>query len=381
MSTEHAAGAALELRDVVKRYGAQAAVDRVSLDIRAGEFITFLGPSGSGKTTTLNMVAGFTDVTDGDILMDGDAISALPPHKRNIGMVFQHYALFPHMTAAENVGFPLKQRKVRDPELRERVDRALAMVRLEEFGARYPRQLSGGQQQRVALARAIVFEPRVLLMDEPLGALDKKLREWLQLEIKRIHSELGITFIYVTHDQEEALVLSDRIAIFRDGRIDQLGTAEDLYERPRTLFVAEFVGDSNVLPGRVAGAGEHVEVVGDGYRLRAVGDGRLPEGAPAAVIVRPERLHVADEDHQADAGANTLDATVRQVMYLGSSRRLELEFAGGRHGQLREPSNTPYPRHEGDAIRVTWAPEDGVVVPDDDTVDTALGADVPVATA
>jgi putative spermidine/putrescine transport system ATP-binding protein len=381
MSTEHAAGAALELRDVVKRYGGQAAVDRVSLDIRAGEFITFLGPSGSGKTTTLNMVAGFTDVTDGDILMDGDAISALPPHKRNIGMVFQHYALFPHMTAAENVGFPLKQRKVRDPELRERVERALAMVRLEEFGGRYPRQLSGGQQQRVALARAIVFEPRVLLMDEPLGALDKKLREWLQLEIKRIHSELGITFIYVTHDQEEALVLSDRIAIFRDGRIDQLGTAEDLYERPRTLFVAEFVGDSNVLPGRVSGAGDHVEVAGDGYRLRAVGDGRLPDGAPAAVIVRPERLRVADDGADAGAGANTLDATIRQVMYLGSTRRLELEFSGGRRGQLREPSNTPSPRREGDAIRVTWAAEDGVVVPDDDTVDAVMASDVPMATA
>ena len=368
MSTEQAPGAALVLKDVVKRYGEQAAVDRVSLDIQGGEFVTFLGPSGSGKTTTLNMIAGFTDVTEGEIEMDGRAIGALPPHKRDIGMVFQHYALFPHMTATDNVAFPLKQRKVRNPELGERVQRALAMVRLEQYGDRYPRQLSGGQQQRVALARAMVFEPSVLLMDEPLGALDKKLREWLQLEIKRIHQELGITFIYVTHDQEEALVLSDRIAIFRDGRIDQLGTAEDLYERPKTLFVAEFVGDSNLFAGRVGGGGEYVEPSGGGYRLRANAGHGLADGAPAVLVVRPERLRVTD----GDVAANTLDATVRQVIYLGSTRRLELEFRDGRRGQLREPSNSPDPRREGDDMRVTWGPDDGVVVPDDSTVDVAV---------
>jgi putative spermidine/putrescine transport system ATP-binding protein len=369
MSTEPSPGAGLALRDVVKLYGDQAAVDRVSLDIRPGEFVTFLGPSGSGKTTTLNMIAGFTPLTDGEIRMDDREIGALPPHKRNIGMVFQHYALFPHMTAAENVGFPLKQRKVRGRDLDERIRRSLAMVRLEEYGDRYPRQMSGGQQQRVALARAVVFEPRVLLMDEPLGALDKKLREWLQLEIKRIHSELGITFIYVTHDQEEALVLSDRIAVFRDGRIEQVGTAEELYERPRTLFVAEFVGESNVFPGRLSRSGDRLEVVTDGYRLEARGDLDLPDGAPAVVVVRPERLRPADEA----AGGNVLDAVVRQVIYLGSSRRLELEFRDGRRGHLREPSNVARSLREGDAIRVAWAPEDGVVVPDDATVDHGLG--------
>ena len=368
MSTEQAPGAALVLKDVVKRYGEQAAVDRVSLDIQGGEFVTFLGPSGSGKTTTLNMIAGFTDVTEGEIEMDGRAIGALPPHKRDIGMVFQHYALFPHMTATDNVAFPLKQRKVRNPELGERVQRALAMVRLEQYGDRYPRQLSGGQQQRVSLARCIVYKPALILMDEPLGALDKKLREWLQLEIKRIHQELGITFIYVTHDQEEALVLSDRIAIFRDGRIDQLGTAEDLYERPKTLFVAEFVGDSNLFAGRVGGGGEYVEPSGGGYRLRANAGHGLADGAPAVLVVRPERLRVTD----GDVAANTLDATVRQVIYLGSTRRLELEFRDGRRGQLREPSNSPDPRREGDDVRVTWGPDDGVVVPDDSTVDVAV---------
>jgi putative spermidine/putrescine transport system ATP-binding protein len=364
MSTDRAPGAALALRDVVKRYGDQAAVDRVSLDIRAGEFVTFLGPSGSGKTTTLNMIAGFTDLTSGGIEMDGQAIGALPPHKRNIGMVFQHYALFPHMTAAENVGFPLKQRKVRGAEYDDRVRRALAMVRLEEYGDRYPRQLSGGQQQRVALARAVVFEPRVLLMDEPLGALDKKLREWLQLEIKRIHRELGITFIYVTHDQEEALVLSDRIAVFRDGRIDQLGSAEALYERPSTLFVAEFIGDSNRFGGRIAG--EYLEGPGDAYRLRVPADHGLPDGAPAVVVVRPERLRLSDGDAEGDV--NALDAVVREAIYLGSSRRLELAFRDGRTGQLREETNAPHAVREGDAVRVVWEPEAGVVVPDDATL-------------
>jgi putative spermidine/putrescine transport system ATP-binding protein len=369
MSTETVPGAALALRDVVKRYGDQAAVDRVSLDIRPGEFVTFLGPSGSGKTTTLNMIAGFTPLTEGEIRMDDREIGTLPPHKRDIGMVFQHYALFPHMTAAQNVGFPLKQRKIRGSDLDERVRRALEMVRLEDYGDRYPRQLSGGQQQRVALARAVVFQPRVLLMDEPLGALDKKLREWLQLEIKRIHSELGITFIYVTHDQEEALVLSDRIAVFRDGRIEQLGSAEELYERPRTLFVAEFIGESNVFRGRLARSGDEVEVAGDGYRLQARAAVDLPDGAPAAVVVRPERLRVAEDG----ADGNVLDATVRQVIYLGSSRRLELEFRDGARGHLREPSNVARSFGEGDAIRVAWAPGDGVVVPDDATVEHGLG--------
>lgn len=243
-------GAAVRLHGLTKRYAGRAAVDEVSLDIEVGEFMTFLGPSGSGKTTTLNMIAGFTRATEGSITVDDTNVADLPPHRRDLGMVFQHYALFPHMSVAKNVAFPLEQRKVSKPEIARRVTEALRMVQLDSMADRLPSGLSGGQQQRVALARAVVFNPRVLLMDEPLGALDKKLREQLQTEISRMHRELGITFVFVTHDQEEALALSDRIAVFNDGRIEQVGTPEELYERPATLFVAQFLGESNVFPGR-----------------------------------------------------------------------------------------------------------------------------------
>ena len=221
MKPDSSAGATLNLRKLVKSYSGTTVVDGISLDVAPGEFVTLLGPSGSGKTTTLNMIAGFCSVTAGDILMDGNPIARLKPHKRNIGVVFQHYALFPHMTVTENVAFPLKQRRLSKERVLTDVTDALDLVKLRPFGDRYPGQLSGGQQQRVALARALVFRPRLLLMDEPLGALDKNLREALQLEIKRIHREVGISFVYVTHDQEEALGLSDRIAIFNRGRIDK----------------------------------------------------------------------------------------------------------------------------------------------------------------
>ena len=223
-------GASIRVESLTKtfREGIAPAVDAIDLDICSGEFMTLLGPSGSGKTTTLNMVAGFEEVTSGRILLDGDDIARLPPYRRNLGMVFQNYALFPHMTAAENIAFPLRQRKVSKAEIARRVDETLELVQLGGHGDRLPSQLSGGQQQRVALARAVVFSPRALLLDEPLGALDKKLRETLQLQIARLHSELGITFVFVTHDQEEALALSDRIAVFRDGRIEQVGTPFEL---------------------------------------------------------------------------------------------------------------------------------------------------------
>ena len=226
----------------------------ISLDIRSGEFLTLLGPSGSGKTTTLMMIAGFETPTAGDIAIDGRSVVALPPHKRNIGMVFQNYALFPHLTVAENIGFPLKQRGIDRAARARLVAESLELVRLPGYQARYPRQLSGGQQQRVALARSIVFHPRLLLMDEPLGALDKQLRESLQLEMRRLHADLGITFIYVTHDQEEALTMSDRVAVMHEGLIAQVGTPEDLYDRPCDRFVASFIGESNFLPGVVRGS-------------------------------------------------------------------------------------------------------------------------------
>src|SRR6267154_2263534 len=264
-------GASVSLSNLERRYDRVAAVAGVSLDILSGEFLTLLGPSGSGKSTTLMMIAGFEMPTGGDIAIDGTSVVAMPPYRRNIGMVFQNYAKFPHLTVADNIGFPLKQRGVGKAERARLVGEALELVRLPGYGERYPRQLSGGQQQRVAFARAIVFKPRLLLMDEPLGALDKQLRENLQLEMRRLHADLGITFVYVTHDQEEALTMSDRVAVMNEGRIAQVGAPEDLYDRPADRFVASFIGESNFMPGVVQGA-ENGVVVADcgGTILRAM---------------------------------------------------------------------------------------------------------------
>src|SRR5215216_3040300 len=246
-------GARVIFDQIEKRYGSVIAVDGVSLDIAPGEFLTLLGPSGSGKTTTLMMLAGFEIPTAGEIFVDEDPIASVPPYRRNIGMVFQNYALFPHMTVGENIAFPLQMRKMSRAEITRQTTAVLALVGLPRYEGRYTRQLSGGQQQRVAVARALVFNPRVLLMDEPLGALDKQLRESLQLELKRLHERLGVTIIYVTHDQGEALVMSDRIAVLHRGRIEQIGLPTELYERPATRFVAAFLGESNFLAGRVVG--------------------------------------------------------------------------------------------------------------------------------
>jgi putative spermidine/putrescine transport system ATP-binding protein len=354
--------AALSLRGLDKRYGDVVAVRDLWLDIQPGEFVTLLGPSGSGKTTTLNMIAGFVPSSAGEILMDGEPIDDLRPHRREIGMVFQDYALFPHMTAFENVAFPLRRRGVGKRDIARRVEEALAMVRLEGFEGRYPRELSGGQQQRIALARVIVFSPKVLLMDEPLGALDKKLREWLQLELRRIHRELGITFVYVTHDQEEALVLSDRIAVFNQGRIEQIGSASDLYERPATLFVAEFIGESSLFPGRLVSTDDYAEVVADGYRVRAPECPDLSEGARGVVVVRPERLRVSRND--VAAGDNVVDAGVREVVYLGSARKLELELADGHLVRASEPAGALTEVRAGDRVRVSWSASDCVLLPE-----------------
>lgn len=259
---------ALILRGLAKSFGDVLAVDGVDLEVRQGEFITLLGPSGSGKTTTLRMIAGFARQSAGTIEIDGVDMSNVPPHQRDVGMIFQNYALFPHMTAAQNIAFPLEMRRTGRPEIKQRVAEALALVRLEGLGSRYPRQLSGGQQQRIAFARAVVFHPRLLLMDEPLGALDKKLREALQLEVMHISRQLGATVVYVTHDQEEALVMSDRIAIFNRGRIEQLGRGEDLYDRPVSLFVADFIGESNILRGRFERDGDGGWLVRGNLRWR-----------------------------------------------------------------------------------------------------------------
>jgi putative spermidine/putrescine transport system ATP-binding protein len=363
MSDRTASGTALHIKGLSKSFAGDPAVADVSLDVEGGEFLTLLGPSGSGKTTTLNMIAGFIRPDAGEIVMDGRDISKLPPHKRNIGMVFQHYALFPHMTAFENVAFPLRERKVPRGEARERVERVLELVHLSDFGRRYPAQLSGGQQQRVALARAMVFKPALLLMDEPLGALDRKLREWLQLEIKRIHREVGITFVYVTHDQEEALVLSDRIAVFNRGNIEQVGGPDELYERPRTRFVAEFIGESNLFEGKVFDE--------RGHRWIACGDDRIPiprsfastETGEQALMIRPERLTVGRMNGR-PAQEATFRGTVRQIVYLGATRRIDVVLASGRSLIVREVAKGSCALAEGDQVSVNWSLDDSVVLTD-----------------
>jgi putative spermidine/putrescine transport system ATP-binding protein len=358
---------ALVLGGVRKRFGEFTAVDGVDLEVRRGEFITLLGPSGSGKTTTLRMIAGFLTQDEGSIRIAGEEMTRVPPYRRDVGMVFQNYALFPHMTAAQNIAFPLQMRKIGRDEQRQRIAEVLELVKLASFGDRYPRQLSGGQQQRIALARAIVFRPRLLLMDEPLGALDKKLREALQLEIMRISRQLEATVVYVTHDQEEALVMSDRIAIFDKGRIQQLGTGEDLYERPTSVFVADFVGESNMLRGRLERDGDGTWLHRGSWRWRvdpSVADAPgLGHGEPAALVVRPEHLRVVAKDAPRD-GANGVEAAVTEVLYLGPTRKIELALPDGVAAVVRQPAGTEGDWRPGDRVRLEWSVDRAVVVPD-----------------
>jgi putative spermidine/putrescine transport system ATP-binding protein len=307
----------LSIRGIRKVYGSVTAVENVTMDIAEGEFMTFLGPSGSGKSTTLYILAGFQDPSDGDILLKGKSILSMPSHKRNIGMVFQRYTLFPHLSVGENVAFPLRVRRRPQAEIAERVKAALKLVRLEGFEDRKPALMSGGQQQRVALARALVYNPPVLLMDEPLSALDKKLREEIQFEIRRIHQETGVTILYVTHDQEEALRLSDRIAVFNQGEIDQIGTGPELYADPATRFVAGFIGDSNFIDAEV------VSIEGRSAKLVLPG-GAVIEGIPfhgtarardkASLLLRPERI-----DLRSDGGTSALAGVVRDITFLGNN--------------------------------------------------------------
>ena len=357
------AGAKLIIEGLTKRFGDVEAVGGVDITIAPGEFVTLLGPSGSGKTTVLNMIAGFLEPTSGRIRVDGADITSLPPYRRNIGMVFQSYTLFPHMTVERNVGFPLRQRKVPKLEVREKVQRALDLVQLGSYLDRYPRQLSGGQQQRVAIARAIVYEPKLLLMDEPFGALDKKLREAMQLEMKRIHSELGITFVFVTHDQEEALILSDRIAVFNEGRIQQIGTAEDLYDRPETLFVADFIGESNKVPGRVGHNGAVSWVEGASFRAFASANPSVAAGSAGVVVVRPERAKLIDPREPLAVDANGLDGTIDSVIYLGSMRRVVVNLDCGLPATVTLAPGQDIPNADG-RVRVGWDVEHALLLPD-----------------
>ncbi|MCG7354589.1 ABC transporter ATP-binding protein [Roseomonas mucosa] len=352
-------GAILELRGIRKHYGRHAAVDDVSLELRQGEFLTFLGPSGSGKTTTLMMVAGLQQPDSGQIILAGRPVDRLPPYRRDIGMVFQHYALFPHMTVRRNVAFPLEMRGTPRGEAERMVSEALAMVGLPDHGDRLPRQLSGGQQQRVALARAMVYRPALLLMDEPLGALDKALREGLQLEIKRLHREQRMSVLYVTHDQSEALTMSDRIAVFDGGQIQQIGTRSDLYERPATRFVAGFVGETNFARAKMLGQD------GDVYRVSVTGttmpvSARLSAapGTDVTVAIRPERLRLS-------AGGDGLPAELVDLIYLGNARRFVLRLVDGTEWSALVQADTAeaIPLRPGDSLCLSWSEQHATAFP------------------
>jgi putative spermidine/putrescine transport system ATP-binding protein len=350
---------------VQKTYdGETLVVKALDLDINRGEFLTLLGPSGSGKTTTLMMLAGFETPTSGRILLDGRDLARLPPHKRDIGMVFQNYALFPHMSVEENIAFPLSVRGAPKAETTERVRRALDMVRLEGFGGRRPAQLSGGQQQRIALARALVFEPKLVLMDEPLGALDKQLREEMQLEIRHIHERLGITIVYVTHDQGEALTMSDRIAVFHRGVVQQLDGPKALYERPCNAYVARFIGESNQLGGRIETAenGRCIVRLDNGARIAACPVDARTAGERTVVSLRPERMELRPAAADpCPPGINRLPASVREVIYLGDHMRVRVDLGGESECMVRLSATGDGPELQpGAQVAAIWRAEDGL---------------------
>jgi putative spermidine/putrescine transport system ATP-binding protein len=350
--------ALVSFRGVQKSYDGQTLIVKdLNLDIRKGEFLTLLGPSGSGKTTSLMMLAGFEVPTAGEIRLGGRAINNVPPYKRDIGMVFQNYALFPHMTVAENLAFPLSVRGMGKAEIGVKVKHALGMVQLDSFAHRYPTQLSGGQQQRVALARALVFEPQLVLMDEPLGALDKQLREHMQLEIKHLHKRLGVTVVYVTHDQGEALTMSDRVAVFHEGQIQQIADPRTLYERPENTFVANFIGENNRLDGRLLSReGEQCIVeLERGEKVQALAVNVGEPGAPVTLSIRPERVSL---DGRSDRCINRFSGRVAEFIYLGDHVRVRLEVAGRSDFYVKQPIAELDPALSvGDVVPIGWQTE------------------------
>ena len=353
----------IELTEVVKSYdGRTRAVDNISLSVAKGEFITFLGPSGSGKTTTLMMLAGFEEPDAGRIMLAGNDITHVRSWKRNIGVVFQNYALFPHMTVRRNVAFPLKMRKVDDATIQRKTAAVLKLVGLSDFADRYPTQLSGGQQQRVALARGLVFEPDVLLLDEPLGALDKNLREQMQVELKRIHREVGVTMIYVTHDQSEAMTMSDRIVVFRSGRIDQVGSPMELYDRPRTRFVAEFIGDSNILELTDANEGEGVANTRDIGSVKVQRFNRSPAAATRYLLVRPEEIVLLPQDAPPTLD-NTFMLAIANVIHYGNESVLIGTISGTTVSlRIRIGARAGRELPDQGMVRIGWPAQHGYVV-------------------
>lgn len=348
-------GGQINLDNLSKHFGKVKAVDNISLEVKSGEFMTFLGPSGSGKTTTLMMMAGFLIPTAGDIKVDGSSIATIPAYKRHIGMVFQNYALFPHMTIFDNIAFPLQMRKTPKEEIKKRVQWALELVQLPGFEHRRPSQLSGGQQQRIAVARAIVFEPSVLLLDEPLGALDAKLREGMQIELKQLHNRIGATILYVTHDQEEALTLSDRIVIFNDGKIMQVGKPDDLYRLPENRFVADFIGKTNFITGQVSETEDKICGIRleDGIAMHGpLRDSFATPKRWATFSLRPEKILIGDEITDTP---NQYEATVEEFLYLGEFTKYHLRI--GQSVQLIAKSSNRLGRSTlapGSKIKVGW---------------------------
>ncbi len=357
----------LEIRDLVKTFGSTVAVDGVSIDIFAGEFFALLGPSGCGKTTLLRMLAGFETPDSGQVLLDGEDLTRVPPHERPVNMMFQAYALFPHMTVEQNIAFGLEMERMPKAPIRDRVEEMLALTRLEKLARRKPDQLSGGQRQRVALARALAKRPKLLLLDEPLAALDRKLREATQFELGKIQESLGLTFIIVTHDQEEAMTVSSRLAVMQDGRIAQLGEPHQVYEAPATRYVAEFIGDVNILEGTVEAAGPGpVRLAQGGVAELAPGED-LPAG-PVALALRPEKIGIERLGEAVGGGPNTLEGTVEEIAYLGDMSVLNVRLDGGalvrvartnRFRALEEPITWE------DRVRLSWDPSALVVLRDD----------------
>jgi spermidine/putrescine transport system ATP-binding protein len=361
----------VELVRVTKRFGDVVAVDDLSLTIAEGEFFSLLGPSGCGKTTTLRLIGGLEHPDAGDVLINGEVVNDLPPYERNSNIVFQNYALFPHLTIADNIAFGLrlKSRRVAEPEVKKLVAEALELVHLEGLGARRPNQLSGGQQQRVALARALVLRPKVLLLDEPLGALDRKLRKTMQIELRRIQHEVNITFIYVTHDQDEAMSMSDRVAVMRNGNFEQLGTPQEIFQTPRTRFVADFMGASNILSGRViavsadaaprASAGTIQIETESGLRVISRGDQGMSSGTAVDFSIRPEAVQVFSRDWDWIAD-NKFDATIVEKLYLGDVTELEVALGENNSitSRIQSSIDQKFDFKEGDQVSIGWNAED-----------------------
>ncbi|MBD2326506.1 ABC transporter ATP-binding protein [Alkalinema sp. FACHB-956] len=357
----------IELRKVFKVFNGEAAVRGIDLNIRRGEFFSILGPSGCGKTTTLRLIAGFELPTAGDILLRGQSMVDVPPYRRPVNTVFQSYALFNHLTVEENIAFGLRLKKMGKGEIQNHVREALNLVKMEEWAKRFPSQLSGGQQQRVALARALVNRPTVLLLDEPLGALDLKLRKAMQMELKTLHRELGLTFVMVTHDQEEALSLSDRIAVMNRGRVEQMGTPSQIYERPNTRFVAEFIGDTNLIMGKIEGAHPTmlwiISTEGRQFKVIPVDTGNKPLTSGAVVIsVRPEKIQL---QYQPPAdGLNWVEGYLKNLLYLGTHVNCQLQLTSGETLVVQLPHGFEIPS-PNTRLYAVWRPEDGLALPND----------------